>query len=188
MLVNYKVMVSTTSLFRLCLSRALYFTIRSSEHMKGKWDIIQRKERAEILSVWTAVGSSSVSAGYVVGSALTFAWYVTASQNSRTTHAETHSHDWLLLSEEPSWDAHRLKGVCVSASGLSCVSLWHFDRPTSVTDWTKCRIAEDTLRDICIDVAKMYTVNQIVFTVLACHVLTVCSLKKMLISKYYISL
>lgn len=53
----------------------------------------------------------------------------------------------------------------VSLHQLAPVSLWHFDRPISVADWTKCRItSQDTLRDVCIDEIK-----RTLLTRLLCH-------------------
>lgn len=183
-------MVSTSSLFILCLSRDLHFTICSFKHKKEKWDLIQWKERAEMLLVWTAVGSSSVTSVNVVVSALTFVWYVTASKNSLSIHAETHGHDWLLLSEEPSRDAHRLKGLRVSASARSCVSRWHFDRPISVTDWTKFRItSEDTPREICIDLTKLTMLTRLFYFVSLSRFPCVLFIKKfiMCLDRFFLS-
>lgn len=91
--------------------------------MKEKWDIIQRKKGAEMLS---AVGSSSV---IPLSKWWSVCWHLfdtsLPQRNSLAIHAETHSHDWVLLSEEPSQDVHWL----LTSSARSCISLWHFDRP-----------------------------------------------------------
>lgn len=59
-----------------------------------------------------------------------------------------------------------------------CASHWHYDRPVSATDSTKCRAtSEDTERDVCIDVTELMLLTRL-FLLWQLVMFSLCALYK----------